>query len=111
MVTADLTKTPCLISFGKNLYDRSEQEVSDLQKTECQIYRKQIYKKQRRTRVPWNQFASTKIAEVPGKLDTNGTGGLPLADAKGRDMSQFGAGNPGRELAGRGGQPTLGLFF
>jgi hypothetical protein len=27
-----------------------------------------------------------------------------LADAKGHDMSQFGAGDPGRELAGRGGR-------
>ena len=63
MVTADLTKTPCLISFGKNLYDRSEQEVSDLQKTEWTFAGEEM----RRTRVPWNQFASTKIAEVPGK--------------------------------------------
>jgi hypothetical protein len=44
------------------------------------------------------------IAEVPGKKTRMARGELPLADAKGRDMSQFGAGNPGRELAGRGGR-------
>jgi hypothetical protein len=34
VVTAGLTKTPCLISFGNNLYGWSERVVSDLQKTE-----------------------------------------------------------------------------